>query len=58
LEQKLLKQLGIEGDLVFTAFAKAVRQFRDFQQCDSVSLRQTQPKNLPQGFGDVLKFLG
>ena len=58
LEPKLLKQLGIEGDLVFTAFAKAVRQFRDFQQCDSVSLTQTEPKNLAQGFGDVLKFLG
>lgn len=57
LEQHFLKQLRFEEDLVFAAFAEAIRQFRDFQQCDSVSLTQTEPKNLRQSFGDVLKFL-
>ncbi len=57
LEQHFLKQLRFEEDLVFAAFAESIRQFRDFQQCDSVSLTQTEPKNLRQSFGDVLKFL-
>lgn len=57
LKQQILKQLRFEEDLVFAAFAEAIRQFRDFQQCDSVSLTQTEPKNLRQSFGDVLKFL-
>ena len=58
LEQHRFQQLGFEEHLVIDAFVEAIRQFRDFQQCESVSLTQAEPKYLGQGLGDVLKFLG
>lgn len=58
VEQHLFEQHGFEENLVIAAFLKAIRQFRDFQQCDSISLTQAQPKKLGQGLGDVLNFVG
>jgi uncharacterized protein YcaQ len=35
-------------DAVITAFVEAIKQFCDFQQCDSVSLTKASPKHLNQ----------
>jgi len=58
VEQHLFGQHGFEENLVIAAFLKAIRQFRDFQQCDSISLTQAQPKKIGQDLGDILNFLG
>lgn len=57
-EQQQLKQHKFDMDLIIAAFVEAIGQFCDFQQCDSVSLTQAQPKKLSQGLRDGLRFLG
>lgn len=60
LEIKLLhlEQHKFDEDLVIAAFADAIARFRDFQECDSVSLTKAYPKPLAQRLQKVLKTLG
>ncbi|SDU02029.1 winged helix-turn-helix domain-containing protein [Halopseudomonas salegens] len=43
---------------VITAFLDAIEQFRDFQQCDSVSLAKAHPQHLTESLGSALASLG
>ena len=44
--------------LMIDEFVKAISLFCKFQQCNSVSLTQVEPKKLSQGLTDGLRFLG
>jgi len=48
---------GIESDFE-SALVEAITQFSYFQECDSVSLTQTYPKQLTQSLSSALKHLG
>lgn len=41
-----LEQHDFDEERVITALIKAITRFRDFQQCDSVSVTAAQPKHL------------
>lgn len=60
LEIKLLhfEQHKFDEELVIIAFADAITGFRDFQECDSVSLTKAYPKSITQRLQKVLKPLG
>lgn len=60
LEIKLLhfEQHDFDQDALNYAFIEAIQQFRDFQQCDTVSLAKVHPKQLAKGFNSALKPLG
>jgi uncharacterized protein YcaQ len=57
LEIKLLhlEPHSFDEDSVISAFVKAIKQFCQFQQCDTVSLTQAQPKNLTLALRGALK---
>jgi uncharacterized protein YcaQ len=57
LEIKLLhfEPHYFDQDLLISAFVKAMEQFCQFQQCDTVSLIQAQPKNLTLTLRGALK---
>ncbi len=56
LEIKFLhfEQHSFDKDLVISAFMDAITRFRDFQQCDSVSLTEVHPKHLNQHLQSAL----
>ena len=60
LEIKLLhfEQHNFDEALIITAFVDAITLFCDFQECDSVSLNNADPKHLIQRLHSVLKPLG
>jgi uncharacterized protein YcaQ len=53
-----MEQHGFDEGLVTTAFVEAVRQFCEFQSCDSVSLTSANPKRLTASIRKALKPLG
>ena len=53
-----LEQHSFDEDLVITAFVDAIKQFCNFQKCDSVSLTKVYPKHLTQRLHSALKPLG
>lgn len=53
-----LEQHSFDKDSVIAAFVDAIRQFCDFQKCDSVSLTKAHPKHLTQPLHSALKPLG
>jgi uncharacterized protein len=53
-----LEQHNFDEDLVIAAFVDAIKKFRYFQKCDSVSLTKVQPKHLTQRLHNALKPLG
>lgn len=53
-----LEQHRFDEDLVTAAFIDAITQFCHFQQCDSVSLTKSHPKNLTQRLRRALLPLG
>ena len=53
-----LEQHGFDEDLIIRAFIEAITQFRDFQECESVSLTSVQPKHLTQPLQIALKSFG
>jgi uncharacterized protein YcaQ len=57
LEIKLLhfEPHNFDQDLLISAFVKAMKQFSQFQQCDTVSLIQAQPKHLTLALRGALK---
>jgi hypothetical protein len=60
LDIKLLhfEQHDFDEDLIITAFVDAIKQFCIFQQCDSVSLINADPKYLIQRLQSELKPIG
>lgn len=48
---------NFDEDLVITVFADAIKQFCQFQKCESVSLTQAQPSNLNKRLRSALKSL-
>lgn len=60
LEIKLLylEQHNVDEDSVIAAFVDAIKQFCDFQKCDSVSVTKVHPKHLTQRLHIALKPLG
>ncbi len=50
-----LEQHSFDEDLIIAAFVKAIKQFCQFQKCDSVSLTNAYPKYLTQRFRGALK---
>jgi len=53
-----LQQHSFDEDLVIAAFVDAITPFCGFQNCDTVSLTQVQPKQLIQRLRNALKPLG
>jgi len=49
------EQHDFDDDLVIAAFVDAITQFRQFQECDSVSLTQAHPKYMVQRLRSALK---
>ena len=50
-----LEQHSFDEDLIIAAFVKAIKQFCQFQKCNSVSLTNAYPKYLTQRFRGALK---
>lgn len=46
---------NFDEDLVMSAFADAIQQFRQFQQCNTVSLTKVEPKDISQQLRNALK---
>lgn len=59
LEIKFLhfEQHTFDEGLLVSAFAEAIKQFRDFQQCDTVTLTKVHPEPLDQRWQRLLKSL-
>lgn len=57
LEIKYLhfEQHNFDKDLVVSAFVDAIQQFRQFQQCNTVSLTKVEPKDITQQLRNALK---
>ena len=53
-----LEQHRFDEDMLIAAFVAAVKQFRQFQQCDSVSLTTAYPKQLTGALKPSLAMLG
>jgi len=53
-----LEQHTVDEDLVMTAFVDAIKQFCEFQKCNSVSLTKAHPKHLTQRLHSALKSPG
>ncbi|MDH3901617.1 MAG: winged helix DNA-binding domain-containing protein [Xanthomonadales bacterium] len=53
-----LEQHNFDEELVISAFVDAIKQFCQFQQCDSVSLTRAHPQHLTQRLHYALKPLG
>lgn len=46
---------NFDEDLVMSAFADAIEKFRQFQQCNTVSLTKVEPKDISQQLRNALK---